>query len=152
MLARHEWQHDGNWGLCTFRNIQAMPAQHILLHWENGLHLWWEPDDTTHCHNDAAKANEKWTFLSLSTSSQGPHMMDFSGQAVGSEPKTCLHTYIPFLNWLRRGPVVLLFCKCVPLRNHQHRTNKPPPCDALAIQSHLHGRAGCCQDSLTAQC
>lgn len=56
MLAYHDW-----WQRLVCIQIQpGMTGQHMSFHWNNELHLWRVPGGTGHCHNDAAKANEKW--------------------------------------------------------------------------------------------
>lgn len=58
---RPRWLNTTGWW--WFVHIQTQPGtttQHISFHWNNRLHLWRVPGGPGHCHNDAAKANEKW--------------------------------------------------------------------------------------------
>lgn len=170
MLACHDWW----WQLMHCQTQPGKTAQHISFHRNNKLHLRRAPGGSGHCHNDAARANEKWNapssvFLLFCLGRCCTHdwLLGewFAAQTISSDTETpCIsHLYytathclrgVFFSSWSRKDEdrQCLLSWKCIPLGNPQHETNKHPPHDTLAIHSHLHGYVGCCQDSVSVQC
>lgn len=144
----------GDSGLCTFRNILVKTAQHSTSYYtERASYISHEspttPDIVIMMLEKQMK-NEPClpqpVFLAGAT-----HDSLFRTSCGLTAQDVSSHLYsLPESAEMRTRSVCCSVDVFPPEITNIGQTSSP--CDALAIQSHLHGHPGCCQHLLTAQC